>query len=495
MREREIKLSAAPTFVMPDLSSLGDDLRVAVEEPHRTQTTYLDTEDLRLARAGASLRLRTGEGWTVKLPGEVSNGVLSRPEYTFATEAAAPPGDARDLTLAYTRTGRLATAARLRTLRRRIVVDDLAGARLFEVDDDEVSVLGDHGRVAARFRELEVEFTDEAPPDLVDATVYLLRTAGAGDPDAESKYLHVLGPRARQAADITIEPLSSRPTAAEVIRLALASGVLAMITHDPVVRRDEDVEGVHQMRVASRKLRSHLRTFRPLVDPDWADGLREELAWVGGSLGATRDADVMLMRLRRRIDSSPNPDAATPLLDTLLAQRADALARLLADIRSDRYLRLLEALVGAQRSPAFTDAALVPADQLLDTIEANREALRKRVRRVGKHPGEDELHRIRVWAKRYRYAAEVVEPVVGKVARSGARAAAALQGVLGERHDAIVFRTWLHDRAVECDDPATAFAAGEFAGEELVGLRRSRNEWRGVWRRLGRVPPPSGWRR
>src|SRR5215204_3077082 len=98
MREREVKLSAAPTFVMPDLSMLGPDLRVAIEEPQRSQTTYLDTEDLRLARAGASLRLRTGEGWTVKLPGETSNGVLSRPEYTFGVESAAPPAAARELT-------------------------------------------------------------------------------------------------------------------------------------------------------------------------------------------------------------------------------------------------------------------------------------------------------------------------------------------------------------------------------------------------------------
>src|SRR5512141_2775403 len=112
MREREVKLSAAPTFVMPDLSSLGPDLRIAIEEPLRTQTTYLDTEDLRLARAGASFRLRTGEGWTIKLPGDTDNGVVSRPEYTFPTESATPPAEARELSLAYARAARLVSAAR-----------------------------------------------------------------------------------------------------------------------------------------------------------------------------------------------------------------------------------------------------------------------------------------------------------------------------------------------------------------------------------------------
>jgi inorganic triphosphatase YgiF len=493
--EREVKLSAAPTFVMPELSSLGPDLRIAVGEPLRTQTTYLDTPDLRLARAGASFRLRTGEGWTVKLPGETSNGIVSRPEFTFVAEGASPPAAARELTFAYARTGPLVPAARLRTVRRRIVIDDADDRRLLEVDDDEVSVLGEHGRVAARFRELEVEFTDDAPADLVDATVYLLRAAGAGEPDAASKYIHVLGPRARQAEDVSVEPLSAHPTSAEVIRSALAVSVRHLIRHDAIARLDEDPEGVHQMRVATRRIRSHMRTFRSLVEQPWADTLRDELAWLGDALGATRDADVMLVRLQERTDASPNPGAAAPLRTMLQHQRAAAVATLLDDLRSDRYLELLESLVEAQRSPAFTDQALAPADQLLDTLQADWSALRKRVKRSGKHPADDQLHRIRVLAKRCRYAADVVEPVVGKAARTGARLAADLQGVLGERHDAIVFRTWLHDQAVVAADADTAFAAGEFAGEELVGLQHSRDAWRARWRKFDTGRDPARWRR
>jgi CHAD domain-containing protein len=495
MREREVKLSAAPTFVMPDLTRLGEQLRVAVEEPLRTQTTYLDTDDLRLARAGASLRLRNGEGWTVKLPGDTSNGVVSRPEYTFPVESATPPPEARELTLAYTRGERLAPAARLRTVRRRVAIDDPAGVRLLEVDDDEVTVLGDHGRVAARFRELEVEFSDEAPADLVDATVYLLREAGAGDPDADSKYVHVLGPRARQAPDVTVEPLSAHPTAAEVIRAALARGTADLIRHDPVLRRDEDLEGVHQMRVATRKLRSHLRAFRMMLEPGWADALRDELGWLGGALGATRDADVMLLRVRDRIASSPNPDPAGPLVAHLQAERDEALAAVLEDMRSDRYVALLDALVEAQRDPRFTDDAFGPAERLLDPLQANWVSLHRRIERSGKRPSEDALHRVRVHAKRCRYGAELLEPVIGKPARDGARAASKLQSVLGERHDAIVFRTWLHDRAVASSDSATAFAAGEFAGEELVGLQSTARDWRKAYKRFAAVREPARWRR
>jgi hypothetical protein len=164
-------------------------------------------------------------------------------------------------------------------------------------------------------------------------------------------------------------------------------------------------------------------------------------------------------------------------------------------MRSDRYVALLDALVEAQRAPRFTDAAFGPAERLLEPLQANWASLHRRIERSGKHPSEDALHRVRVHAKRCRYGAELLEPVIGKPARDGARAAAKLQSVLGERHDAIVFRTWLHDRAVESTNTAAAFAAGEFAGEELVGLRSTARDWRKAYKRFAAVREPSRWRR
>jgi CHAD domain-containing protein len=131
---------------------------------------------------------------------------------------------------------------------------------------------------------------------------------------------------------------------------------------------------------------------------------------------------------------------------------------------------------------------------MLETLERDWAILRKRVKRSGRHPADDELHRIRVLAKRCRYGAEAIEPVIGEQARDGGRAAAGLQGILGQRHDAIVFRTWLHDTAVDTTDVAMAFAAGEFAGEELIGLQRSRGDWWKRWKRFAKVPSPTRWR-
>jgi hypothetical protein len=58
-----------------------------------------------------------------------------------------------------------------------------------------------------------------------------------------------------------------------------------------------------------------------------------------------------------------------------------------------------------------------------------------------------------------------------------------------------VFRTWLHDQAIETSDTTTAFAAGEFAGEELIGLHRTRDDWRSQWRRFSAGRAPERWRR
>ena len=77
--------------------------------------------------------------------------------------------------------------------------------------------------------------------------------------------------------------LGADASAGNVVRRAIALSAIRLIRHDPVVRLDTDPEGVHQARVATRRLRSDLRTFRPLVDAAWSSALRDELGWLAGS--------------------------------------------------------------------------------------------------------------------------------------------------------------------------------------------------------------------
>ncbi|MFI5054084.1 MAG: CYTH domain-containing protein, partial [Acidimicrobiia bacterium] len=146
MKERELKFTPGPSFRMPDLTDVGAGTRAEPPETIRLQAAYFDTDDLRLARAGASLRYRNDEGWMVKLP--VSrDSLLTRLELTVPGESGEPPEAAVDLVHALIRRAPLRPAARLNTVRQRCVLHDQNGEQLAEVVDDEVSVL-DGARLA-----------------------------------------------------------------------------------------------------------------------------------------------------------------------------------------------------------------------------------------------------------------------------------------------------------------------------------------------------------
>src|SRR4029453_12228956 len=149
--------------------------------PERNETTYFDTDDLRLARWGASLRHRPGEGWTVKLPAERDAPFLVRPEIVFEGDGDTPPAAAVELVRGFVRTGNLGESVRMTTIRRRTEMHDADGRLIAGVVDDAVSV--PNGSHPATFRELEVEIGDDMTPDLLDALVERLRQAGAGAPD------------------------------------------------------------------------------------------------------------------------------------------------------------------------------------------------------------------------------------------------------------------------------------------------------------------------
>src|SRR4029450_1017703 len=143
----------------------------------------------------------------------------------------------------------------------------------------------------AAVRELEVEIGEEMTPDLLDALVERLRQAGAGAPDQTAKYIRALAPASPLTPEIAVADLGPDASAGDAVRRAIALSVIRLIRHDPVVRLDLDPEGVHQARVATRRLRSDLRTFRPLLDEEWSTALRNELRWLARALGDVRDGD------------------------------------------------------------------------------------------------------------------------------------------------------------------------------------------------------------
>src|SRR5690349_10541949 len=186
MIERELKLSVPPRFRAPSLSGLADGVSAVPLEPLALRATYYDTRDLRLIRWGCTLRHRSQEGWTVKLPSVGDSSMLARPELHFHGTPRRPPAEALELLRAYTRRTPLEVVARLRTVRITVELRDRDGAKLAEVVDDEVSVLDGH-RVASRFRELEIELAEDADAALLDAVVERLHSEGATVADQSPK--------------------------------------------------------------------------------------------------------------------------------------------------------------------------------------------------------------------------------------------------------------------------------------------------------------------
>ncbi len=492
-RERELKLSAPDGFRMPRLEGLASGVTAVPRGRKQMLATYFDTDDFRLARFGVTFRHRTGEGWTLKLPEAASGDFVVRDELVFPGSVGRPPAEAIELVRAYTRSRPVGPRARLRTMRRVIELTDAEGTRLGELVDDTVLVLDEHRQVGMRFRQLEFEAAEAASPKLAKRLVKLLQGAGAGPLEQLPKVMRAFGPPAQAPPDVVVGELGLDATAGDVVRRALASSVTRLIRHDPIVRLDTDLEGVHKARVATRTLRSDLVTFAPLVDKAWSDGLRKELGWLAALLGRVRDTDVMLAGVRGQIErlSGPAAKAAAPVVATLTAERTQALADLLDALRGERYIGLLDRLVAAASLPALTERAGEPAKDVVPELMRHPwRSLERAVSSLGEEPSDEELHAVRIKAKRCRYAAEAAATVLGKRAAGFAAAAVGLQDALGELNDAVVAEAWLRDWAAGRGGRAV-FAAGELAGLERAAANASRTSWRKAWKALVAARPKS----
>lgn len=487
--EREIKVAARAGFVLPDFDGVLEGISAAPITRRDLDAVYYDTADLRLARWGVTLRWRAGDGtgWTVKLPEGEAGGALVRREVTFAGTASTIPDEALELVRALARREPLQPVAHLRTRREGVELRDVEGHHVAEVVDDEVTVL-EGERVAARHREVEVELDRRAPEELGGAVVAALRRAGAGEPELVPKVVRALGPRALAPPDLEPVQVGDDPQAGELVRAAIVASVLRLLRHDPGVRVGDDPEDVHQARVATRRLRSDLRTFRPLLDRRWARELRAELQWLGRQLGAVRDPEVLLHRLRSQAGDLPDVDAASlaPLLRRLADVRERARAALLDSMRSDRYVALLERLVAAGQSPLLLPEAAEPARRVVpDLVARPWKHLAKAVAELDDDPPDADLHRVRILAKRARYASEAVAPAIGKPARRLGSKLARLQDVLGEHQDAVVAEAWLREGAADAD-AAEAFAAGELVAVQRADAAATRAAWPKAWAKVDR---------
>jgi CHAD domain-containing protein len=496
--EIEQKFDVPGGFVLPEPGALRATLATEAVEIRddgqvRLAATYYDTADLRLARDKITLRRRTGgkdAGWHLKLPGKDDG----RQEVTAPLgRAGQVPEELFDLVQAVVRDAPLHPAAVLRTRRRVLTVVSATGQPLAEIVDDEVTAsrstppAGD-GEAAADqvWRELEVELLEGDRALLADVAQALV-TAGARPSDSPSKLARALGPIGPPPV---AEPATAVPLKAPIGRAVEAYArehVRALIAQDRRVRQDLP-DSVHKMRVAARRLRSTLRTFGPVLDPAVVDALEPELRWLGAVLGEARDREVLLDRLRGDLRQLPAElvlgNVAARLEQTLLPELLDAVATAKDELRGERYLRLLDALVAFAANVPVTSTR--PVGKVAPQL--GRRAWRKVARRMAvagsgaalQLAPDDALHSVRKAAKQARYAGEALTIVYGSEAADFAAAMESMQELLGEHQDSTVSRQLLRRLGA---GNRNGFTFGVMYGGEAERAHQARAQLPAVWER------------
>lgn len=487
-REVETKLEPPERAGLPALEAIPRVASMTALEL-ALEAEYFDTASLALAAAGISLRRRSGgidDGWHLKAPAGGARAEVQLP----LDGSRAVPAALRDAVRLHSRGEPLAAVVRLRTRRRMLRLLDASGRELVEVADDEVAAEpldGASPRVV--WREWEAELIDGEVDDL-ERVVAALEGAGARPAGHASKLVRALGERAPRGARVPESRLDG--PARDVVLARLAEQRRALVAQDVLVRLDAP-GGVHRMRVALRRLRSALATFRPLLEAEQTEPIRAELRWLARALGEERDAEVLRDRLAAAVAALPAELAIGPVAsridDALRSRAAAAREGTLEALESERWLALADALAGIVEQPPWcADADGTAAELLLPLVRRELRRTRRRLERAAAAPPGPRhdalLHEARKAVKRARYAAEALEPAAGRPAARSAKALARVQSVLGDHHDAVVAQPVLRELGMQAHlRGENAFSYGLLAGHERARALAAESELGAAWAR------------
>lgn len=491
VNETERKYEAASGTNLPELSHVPGVAAEAGPEQLDLEAVYFDTDDLRLAKAGLTLRRRTGgddAGWHLKLP--KVNDTREELRLPLGRATKKPPKDLASLVRVHTRGADLGPVAQIHTSRKRWQLVDSDGQLLVEVVDDVVTAQTMGASTTTNtWREIEVELGESGTPDLLDTVEERLGDAGIHRSNSSSKLAQLLGDRIGEKPK---KPKAGKKsTAGDVVLAYLHEQAAALKHQDPMVRRQEH-DAVHQLRVATRRMRSALQAFGKVVDRDRTRELVDELKWVAGVLGESRDLEVLRMRFEDALHALEPEivlgDVAARLTRHFAPLEAKAHKDSVAALDSPRYFELLDAIDRLLADPPLTDLAGKPAkDVLPGLITKAYKRLEERTEHALELDAGNErdlaLHDCRKSAKRLRYATEVSGPVFGKVAKSYRKKAKAVQTLLGEHQDAYVARPVLRQLGIGDEN---GFTFGVLYGRETAIMKQTEERYPSLWARLGK---------
>ncbi len=483
-RELELKFLASSAGLEAALEApLLSTLRSA--RPVGQLTTYFDTPDQEIRKAGFILRLREVEGRFIQTVKQEGAG-LERGEWEEIIDAHEPDLDRAALTP-------LGELLADEDLRKRIgpafstMVDrrkaEVSFARaVVEVAIDEGEVIA--GEAKAPIREIELELKSGRRSGLFSLARKLTLAAPLNlslISKSERGY--------RLASGVWGAPVKMTPPHLNATMSAMkAFGAIAhsclrqIMLNAHAFQNGQEVEAVHQTRVAIRRLRAAMTLFRPLIADSAYPALTRELKWLSGQLGATRDIDVLLTEtVQPAIAREPEAPGLAELAAFIAARQEASRSALHEAMGSPRSRKLMLNLLiwvedGPWRGKPVAEGTRV--ESLKDLLARRLSSSRKKLAAMGENLAdlpETELHEVRIRAKKLRYQAAFFDALAseGKGEKRFYRFVNSLERVqesLGSIQDAQATAAFLEEQArnavneAKSHDPLVLFAAGRLAG-------------------------------
>lgn len=382
-----------------------------------------------------------------------------------------------------------------------VVVDALGGIHPREsgppagevaLDESEISADGKTGHLSR----VEVEVGAGEGRGGVGVFVDGLREALGLRPTESSKFgtgLDVAALSPATMPDLGPTEVEASMSAGQVAFAILRRHFAAMLAHEPGVRLGEDPEDLHDMRVATRRLRATLKLYADFL-PKRAARFERDLKWISGPMGKVRDLDVHLEHLAEEAVQWDG-EAPSEVSAALEKRREEARQHMVEALDSPRYERLISGFMGmlrSGRSPAPTPSLLEAAPEL---IGRRYKKVRKRLEGLTAESPPEEYHDLRKKGKRLRYAIEPLQGIYGKRAEKMVGSLKQAQDDLGGMQDLIVFSNLMKELAVAGDlPPQTVFQMGVMseryardASERRKSLPGSLRDLHKRGKRLGRA--------
>jgi len=451
--EIELKL-ALPKADQPRLMRQTVLRKAVSKTTHQLVNLYYDTPTLALHKRGIALRLRKrGRVWlqTVKCGGSSAAGLTTRPEWEgpYLGQFDFSAIDAPDIR------GWLERPALGRQITPLFETNFKRTTWRFEPKPGCVILLMlDRGWIAAAGRieaisEVEIELGGDADAASIDELFKLALTLGERLPlmpallsKAERGYRLFKGvpPTPQKGKTVPMAPDDAPLEAFRKIAFATLEHLQSNL-HGATI--SSDPEFIHQMRVATRRLRAALRLFAPVLPAALAEDLVPELRTLTTRLGQARDLDVLLTEIATPVMRAlPDEPRLAALAGAITDRQDSARAAAVRHLQSVAHGRLvLQATALLHRQPFLAPAEGVPApsETVCEFAAARLKRLRKKVLGLAAAASIDDpasLHSLRIGIKRLRYALEFFTPLAtGRTLQRLLAQLAQMQDELGQLND------------------------------------------------------------